>query len=166
IYCLSHAVRPMLIHDRCSAPFPGARSTVRDALADVLWEDSPSQINAGRYPVQDVELGGRLLRAGDLVMLGYGAANRDPGVRGTESKDRNANHAHLSFSHGKHPCPYAAQGIAELVATIGIEVLLDRLPDIELAIHPEEVRWRPSPWARGVICLPVTFTPSSPVGVL
>jgi len=162
---IGNALRLMLTDDRFSSSFTGARSNVRDALAEVLWEDSPSQINAGRYPVQDVELGGRLLRAGDLVMLGYGAANRDPGVRGTEFKDRNANHAHLSFSHGKHSCPYAAQGIAELIATTGIEVLLDRLPDIELAIAPEEVRWRPSPWARGVVSLPVTFTPSSPVGV-
>src|SRR5699024_12712650 len=134
-------------------------------LAALMWDGSPARCGAGRSPVEDVDLGGRLLSAGGLVMLGYGAANRDPGVRGTEFKDRHANHAHLSYSHGKHACPYAAQGIAELIATTGIEVLLDRLPDIELAIAPEEVRWRPSPWARGVVSLPVTFTPSSPVGV-
>src|SRR5699024_1940568 len=117
--------------DRFSASFSGARSSVRDALAEVLWEDSPSQINAGRYPVQDVELGGHVLRKGDLVMLGYGAANRDPRVRGAGVERMGANHAHLSFSHGKHSCPHAAQGIGELIATTGIEVLLDRLPDVE-----------------------------------
>ena len=163
---IGNALRLMLTDDRFSTSFSGARSSVRDALAEVLWEDSPSQINAGRYPVQDVELGGRLLRKGDLVMLGYGAANRDPRVRDAGFGRMGANHAHLSFSHGKHSCPHAARGIAELIATTGIEVLLDRLPDIELAIPPEGVRRRPSPWARGVLSLPVTFTPASPVGGL
>ena len=161
---IGNALRLMLTDDRFSASFSGARSSVRDALAEVLWEDSPSQINAGRYAAHDVELAGRLIRQGDLVMLGYGAANRDPRVRDPDPGRAGANHAHLSFSHGKHACPHAAQGIAELIATTGIEVLLDRLPDIELAIPPEEVSWRPSPWARGVVSLPVTFTAASPLG--
>lgn len=159
---IGNALCLMLTEDRFSASLSGARSSVRDALAEVLWEDSPSQINAGRYAAHDVELAGRIIREGDLVMLGYGAANRDPHVRGTGVERIGANHAHLSFSHGRHACPHAARGIAELIATTGIEVLLDRLPDIELAIPPKEVRRRPSPWARGVISLPVTFTPVSP----
>ena len=159
---IGNALRLMLTDERFSASFSGARSSVRDALAEVLWEDSPSQINPGRYAAHDVELAGHLIRKGDMVMLGYGAANRDPRVRGSQTGRMGANHAHLSFSHGKHACPHAAQGIAELIATTGIEVLLDRLPDIEPAIPSDQVRWRPSPWARGVVSLPVTFTPVSP----
>ncbi len=159
---IGNALRLMLTEERFSASFSGARSSVRDALAEVLWEDSPSQLNPGRFAAHDVELGGRHIREGDMVMLGYGAANRDPRVRGSQPQGMGANHAHLSFSHGKHACPHAAQGIAELIATTGIEVLLDRLPDIELAIDADQVRWRPSPWARGVVSLPVTFTPMSP----
>ncbi|GAB3740448.1 cytochrome P450 [Nocardiopsis nanhaiensis] len=161
---IGNALRLMLTDARFSASFSGARSSVRDALAEVLWEDSPSQIHAGRFAAVDLELAGRFVRKGDLVMLGYGAANRDPKVRGTGDDRMGANHGHLSFSHGKHACPHAAQGIAELIATTGVEVLLDRLPDIELAVPPEDLRWRPSPWARGVVSLPVTFTPVSPLG--
>lgn len=159
---IGNALRLMLTQERFSASFSGARSSVRDALAEVLWEDSPSQIHPGRFAAHDVELAGRHIRKGDMVMLGYGAANRDPRVRGSQTERMGANHAHLSFSHGKHACPHAAQGIAELIATTGIEVLLDRLPDIGLAIPEDQVRWRPSPWARGVVSLPVTFTPVSP----
>ncbi|MEE2046744.1 cytochrome P450, partial [Nocardiopsis tropica] len=73
---------------------------------------------------------------------------------------------HLSFSHGEHGCPHAARGTAETMAITAIEVLLDRLPDIELAVPADEVRWRPSPWVRGVVSLPVTFTPAPPQGVI
>jgi cytochrome P450 len=161
---LGNALRLMLTDERFSASMSGARSSVRDALTEVLWEDSPSQINAGRFAALDLELAGRVIRKGDLVMLAYGAANHDPRVRGAGPGQVGANQAHMSFSHGKHACPHAAQDIAELIATTGIEVLLDRLPDLELAIPSEELRWRPSPWARGVVSLPVTFSPAMPLG--
>ncbi|RKS08008.1 cytochrome P450 [Nocardiopsis sp. Huas11] len=170
---IGNALRLMLTDDRFAASLSGARSSVREALVEVLWEDSPSQMNAGRFAAHDVELGGRVIWEGDLLVLGFAAANRDPwlssGEPGAGSGTRSghgANHAHLSFSHGEHGCPYAARGLAETMAVTAVEVLLDRLPDLELAIAPEEVRWRPSPWIRGVAALPVTFTPSTPQGVL
>lgn len=164
---IGNTLRLMLTDDRFSASLSGARSSVRDALVEVLWEDSPSQIPAGRFAACDVELGGRLIRRGDLLLLGCAAANKDPRLRSAaRGPGERTNHAHLSFSHGEHGCPHAAQGIAELIAVTGIEVLLDRLPDLELAIPADEVRWRPSPWVRGVVSLPVTFTPAPPQGVI
>ncbi|QUX31109.1 cytochrome P450 [Nocardiopsis akebiae] len=164
---IGNALRLMLTDDRFSASMAGARSSVREALAEVLWEDSPSQMNAGRFAARDVELDGRVIRRGDLLLLGYAAANKDPRLHtGERSSAVRGNHAHLSFSHGEHSCPHAAQGIAEVMAVTAVEVLLDRLPDVELAIPAEEVRWRPSPWVRGVVSLPVAFTPTPPQGVL
>ncbi|SIO91379.1 cytochrome P450 [Nocardiopsis sp. JB363] len=162
---LGNALRLMLTEDRFEASLVGARSSAREALNEVLWEDTPTQIHAARYAVHDVELGGTSIRAGDMLLLGLSAANHDPGVRSThtEAGDR-GNHAHLSFSHGAHRCPYPAQEIAEAIAITGIEVLMDRLPDLELAIPARELRWRPSPWIRGVASLPVTFTPAPPRG--
>lgn len=155
---VGNALRLMLTDDRFSDSLAGARSSIRDALNEVLWEDTPTQIHAGRYATQDVELGGRLIRKGDMILLGLSGANRDPAVRPTD--DGRSNHAHLSFSHGGHQCPYPAQEIAENIAVTAIEVLLDRLPDLELAVPESELRWRPSPWMRGVDSLPVTFTPA------
>ncbi|AFR10088.1 MULTISPECIES: cytochrome P450 [Nocardiopsis] len=163
---IGNALRLMLTDDRFSASFSGARSSVGEALNEVLWEDSPSQMQAGRYAAHDVDLGGRRIREGDMVLLGYAAANQDPVVRSARGRDERANHAHLSFSHGEHGCPYAARTISETIAATAVEVLLDRLPDVELAVAPSELRWRPSPWLRGVQSLPVTFTPASPEGAL
>ncbi|NYH50477.1 cytochrome P450 [Nocardiopsis arvandica] len=163
---IGNALRLMLTDDRFSASMSGARSSVGEALAEVLWEDSPSQMNAGRFAAHDVELDGKLIRKGDLVLLGFAAANKDPRLRvGGHAEAVRGNHAHLSFSHGEHSCPHAARGIAETMAVTAVEVLLDRLPDVELAIPAEQVRWRPSPWVRGVVSLPVTFTPTPPRGV-
>uniref|UniRef100_UPI0025571576 cytochrome P450 n=1 Tax=Nocardiopsis sp. ATB16-24 TaxID=3019555 RepID=UPI0025571576 len=162
---IGNALRLMLTDDRFAVSIAGARSSVGEALVEVLWEDSPSQMNAGRFAAHDVRLDGRHIGKGDLILLGFAAANKDPRLRQDgHTGVVQGNHAHLSFSHGEHSCPHAARGIAEIMAATAIEVLLDRLPDVELAIPAEEVRWRPSPWVRGVTSLPVTFTPTSPQG--
>lgn len=159
---IGNALRLMLTDERFSASFAGARSSVRAALNEVLWEDTPTQIHAGRFAVHDTELGGRRIGRGDMVLLGLSGANQDPSVRAGLPAE--GNNAHLSFSHGAHRCPFPAQDIAETVAATAVEILLDRLPDAELAVAPHELRWRPSPWVRGVSSLPVTFTPVSPRG--
>ncbi len=160
---LGNALRLMLTDERFGASMAGARSSAQEALNEVLWEDTPTQIHAGRFAAHDVELGGQFVRKGDLLLLGLSGANRDPFVRSTDDRGcGRGSQAHLSFSHGPHQCPYPAREIAEIIAITGVEVLLDRLPDIELAIPPQDLRWRPSPWVRGVASLPVTFTPTEP----
>lgn len=74
------------------------------------------------------------------------------------------NNAFLSFGHGEHRCPFPAQETAEVIARTGIEVLLDRLPDVDLAVPAEQLTRRPSPWLRGLTDLPVLFTPTPAVG--
>jgi cytochrome P450 len=65
----------------------------------------------------------------------------------------------MSFGHGEHGCPYPAPEVAEVIAKKTVEVLLDRLPDLGLAVHADSLTWRPSVWMRGLESLPVTFTP-------
>ena len=164
---LGNALRLMLTDDRFAASIAGARSSAQQALNEVLWEDTPTQVNAGRFAAHDVELGGQVIRKGDMILLGLAGANTDPRVRTAPGcPNARGNHAHLSFSHGEHSCPYPAQEIAEIIATTAIEVLMDRLPDLELAVSPKELSWRPSPWMRGVASLPVTFTSVPPLGVI
>ena len=66
----------------------------------------------------------------------------------------------MSFSHGEHRCPFAAQEIAELIAETAVEVLLDRLPDVALAAAEEALVWQATPWMRSLTALPVQFTPA------
>ena len=156
---IGNSLRLMLTDARFAASLFGGRHSVAEAMNEVLWEDAPSQNIAGRWASRDTHLGGRRIRAGDLLVLGLQGANSDPQVRTDGSALTGGNNAHFSFGHGEHRCPFPAQEIAEVIARTGIEVVLDRLPDIDLAVPAESLTRRPSPWLRGLTELPVRFTP-------
>ncbi|MFF8905624.1 cytochrome P450 [Streptomyces olivaceoviridis] len=156
---IGNSLRLMLTDDRFAASLFGGRNSVAEAMNEVLWEDTPSQNVAGRWAARDTRLGGRRVKAGDLLLLGLQGANSDPQVRTDASALTGGNNAHFSFGHGEHRCPFPAQEIAEVIARTGIEVVLDRLPDIDLAVPAESLTRRPSPWLRGLSGLPVRFSP-------
>ncbi|MGW3560422.1 hypothetical protein ACWDNT_24210, partial [Streptomyces sp. NPDC000963] len=99
-------------------------------------------------------------RGGPRRLRLHGARGSRPGAL------TGGNNAYLSFGHGEHRCPFPAQEVAETIARTGIEVLLDRLPDVDLAVAPEDLARRPSPWLRGLTALPVTYTPTPALGAL
>ncbi|MEU6847592.1 cytochrome P450 [Streptomyces sp. NPDC046716] len=160
---IGNSLRLMLTDDRFAASLFGGRHSVAEAMNEVLWEDAPTQNVAGRWATRDTRLGDRHIRAGDLVLLGLAAANADPQVRTDASVLTGGNNAHFSFGHGEHRCPFPAQEVAEVIARTGIEVVLDRLPDIDLAAPADALTRRPSPWLRGLTDLPVRFTPTAAV---
>ncbi|MFF9341877.1 MULTISPECIES: cytochrome P450 [unclassified Streptomyces] len=167
---IGNSVRLMLTETGFADSMARGRRSVADAMTEVLWEDGPTQILAGRWPVRDTRLGERRVKAGDLLLLGLGAANTDPLIRqgapGAAPSERGGGGAHLAFSHGEYRCPFPAQEIAETIARTGIEVLLDRLPDLELAVPESELVRRPSAFLRGTTALPVRFTPVPTTGDL
>ncbi|WP_433180229.1 cytochrome P450 [Actinoallomurus sp. CA-150999] len=158
-YWIGNTLRLLLTDDRFGTTLFGGRRSVGQALNEVLWEDTPTQNFPGRFAACDVQLGGRQLRKGDLLILGLAAANHDPLVR-MDPLTSIGNQAYMSFSHGSHRCPYAAQQIAEVIAEAAIEVLLDRLPDVFLTVPADALTWRPSPLFRGLSALPARFTPA------
>jgi hypothetical protein len=90
------------------------------------------------------------------VVVSYAAANMDPSI---VSDHRTGNRAHLAWSAGPHTC--AGQQQARLIASVAIEKILDRLPDMELAVPDEELVWRPGWVHRALQSLPVRFSPGS-----
>lgn len=165
---IGNSVRLMLTDDRFAAALGGGRRSVGEAMNEVLWEDTPTQILAGRWAARDTRLGDKVIRAGDMLLLGLAAANADPHVRqhlgGDVEPVHTGNSAHFAFSYGEYRCPFPAQQVAEIIARTGIEVLLDRLPDIDLAIPAQNLVRRPSAFLRGMTSLPVRFTPVRAVG--
>ncbi|WP_223832857.1 MULTISPECIES: cytochrome P450 [Streptomyces] len=157
---IGNSLRLMLTDDRFAASLFGGRHSVAEAMNEVLWEDTPTQNVAGRWASRDTQLGGRRINSGDLLLLGLAAANADPQVRTDGSALTGGNSAHFSFGHGEHRCPFPAQEVAEVIARTGIEVILDRLPDLDLAVPADALSRRPSPWLRGLTDLPVSFTPT------
>ncbi|MDT3726163.1 cytochrome P450 [Streptomyces sp. DSM 41972] len=153
-----NTLRLLLTDERFAVNVSGGRLSVGEALNEVLWLDTPTQNFIGRWAVRDVQLGGRQIREGDCLVLGLAAANTDPQIW-PEGHVGAENAAHLSFSNGEHRCPYPAPLLADVMARTAVETLLERLPDLVLSVEPEELVWRPSIWMRGLMELPVRFTP-------
>ncbi|MEU5251653.1 cytochrome P450 [Streptomyces longwoodensis] len=156
---IGNTLRLLLTDERFAVNVSGGRVSVGDALNEVLWLDTPTQNFIGRWAVRDTQLGGRLIREGDCVVLGLAAANTDPQIW-PESHVGAENSAHLSFSNGEHRCPYPAPLLADVMARTAVETLMEHLPDLVLGVEPEELTWRPSIWMRGLTSLPVEFTPA------
>jgi len=126
------------------------------AVEEVLRYDSSVQSNS-RQLAEDFELHGRTLRAGELVVVLLGAANRDP-VR-FDDPDRfdvcRTDILPLSFGSGIRFCVGAALARLELSAAFRALV---RLTGLRLAVPPNELVYHRSTMFRGVLALPVEFT--------
>ncbi|HWC81913.1 MAG TPA: cytochrome P450 [Pseudonocardiaceae bacterium] len=156
---IGNTLRLMLTDTRFAVTLSGGRRSVGQALAQVLWQDTPTQNFIGRFAVRATNLAGKHIAAGDMLVLGLAAANTDPQVYPAGDPGETGNRAHLSFGHGEHGCPYPAPELAGVIAQGAVEVLLDRLPDLELTVPAEDLAWRESVWMRGLHSLPVRFTP-------
>ncbi len=156
---IANALRLLLADDRFAGDLSGGSLPVEDALDEVLWTDPPMANYAVHYPKRDVLYEGALLKAGDPLVVSLAAANTDPALTNNQ---RVGNRAHLAWSAGPHNCP--AQSEARLIASVAVEKLLDRLPDVELAVPVGALEWRPGPFHRALAALPVTFPPAPVVG--
>ncbi|MGW0735158.1 cytochrome P450 [Streptomyces sp. NPDC002851] len=156
---IANSLRLLLSDDRFAGDLSGGSLPVEDALDEVLWTDPPMANYAVHYPVRDATYDGVVLQKGVPLVVSFAAANNDPVLA---SDQRAGNRAHLAWSAGPHACP--AQGPARLIAGVAIETLLDRLPDVELAVPVEELEWRPGPFHRALAALPVRFPPTPASG--
>lgn len=158
-YWVGNTLRLMLTDSYFAVNLHGGRRSVGQAMNEVLWEDTPTANYIGRWATRPTQLGGQHIETGDLVVFSLAAANTDPQVRPESYADSVGNNAYLSFSYGEHRCPWPAPELAQIIAKTAVEVLLDRIPDVNLGVPPEELKWLPSVWMRGLASLPVEFSP-------
>ena len=117
------------------ADHPGQRRLLVDdprlissAVDELLRLTSPVQ-NLARTTTRDVEVDGTTIPQGSKVLLGYGAANRDPREFGDDAEDLDVRREPariLSFGYGAHHCLGAAA--ARLQGRVALEELLSRCP--------------------------------------
>ena len=117
----------------------------------IRWQTPLS--NMRRTATQDFELGGKLIRKGDKVLIWYASGNRDEeAIENPEAYiiDRERPRNHLSFGFGIHRC--VGNRLAELQLRILWEEILPRFPEILVLEDPQRV---PSVLIRGYSSMPV-----------
>ena len=105
------------------------------AINELLRYDSPVQMDA-RNAIDDVEIGGKRIAAGQRILAIVGAANRDPQVfANPDELDIGRDEvSHLSFGRGIHYC--LGSPLAILEGRIAFTSLLERFSSIRLASDP------------------------------
>ncbi len=145
----------LLRHPDQRAALRANPASAANAVEELLRFESPVQ-RTGRRTNAPVELSGRRLPRGTLVLAMLGAANRDPAV--FHNPDRldlaraNAGH-HVAFGRGIHVCLGAP--LARLEAQVALTMLLARLPGLALAAA--EPAWSLNTTIRSLRALPVRF---------
>ncbi|MFI5983302.1 cytochrome P450 [Streptomyces sp. NPDC051555] len=96
-----------------------------------------------RIALADIQVGDVLIKEGELVLVLLEGANFDPEAFERPDEldlERDAPNANLAFGAGRHFCPASALGRAH--AEIALSVLVDRLPQLRLAVPAENLVWR------------------------
>ncbi|MGC0404642.1 cytochrome P450 [Streptomyces sp. SAI-126] len=154
---LANVLRVVLTDPGFRARLNGGQMTVPQAVEQSLWDEPPFSTMLGYFAKQDTDLGGQRIRKGDGLLMGIAPGNVDPRVRPDLKANMQGNRSHLAFSGGPHECP--GQDIGRAIADVGVDALLNRLPDVQLACEEDELRWRASIMNRHLVELPVKFEP-------
>jgi len=119
------------------------RSRVPDFVEECLRFDAPL-LAWYRYCAADTNIGGKLIRKGDLVVIVYGSANHDE-ARFSDADSFCPVHekksAHLTFNTGRHSCVGAP--LARLELNTALSALSARIPGIRLR-HNQQIAYAPN----------------------
>jgi cytochrome P450 len=127
------------------------------AVEEILRYESPIPVPPMLVATQQVTIGDTVVSEGDRVIVSLLSANRDE----AEFPDADCflpdrdDGQHLAFGLGRHYCLGASLG--RLEGQLAIEGLLRRYPRLRLAVPPDELRWRPGVFVRGLRELPVVL---------
>ena len=141
---IGNGVHALLTQRRAWQQLVDTPALIHTAVEELLRFESPLQLN-NRQLDAPLDLGGRLVPAGDFLTLGIGAANHDPAVfhqPGVLDLARKPN-PHLAFGHGAHAC--AGLNVARLEARIALGALAQRYPRLDLdgaPVRDRRVRFR------------------------
>lgn len=110
-----------------------------------------------RMAIDDIDIGGVTIRAGDAVYIANGAGNRDERAFAEPDEfdiGRGARH-HLAFGFGVHQC--LGQNLARAEMEIAWRTLFERIPTLRLAVAADKLPFRYDAAIFGLYSMPVTW---------
>ncbi|MCR8578714.1 cytochrome P450 [Streptomyces sp. Isolate_219] len=148
----------LLQHPEQLAALRADPSLMDNAVEELLRYLTIIQFGIRRRALEDLELNGRQIKAGSMVAVSLASGNRDA-AHLADDPDRldvgRPHSPHLAFGHGIHQC--LGQQLARVEMKAALSALLDRFPELQLAVPVEEVPMRDDMLVYGVHELPVTW---------
>jgi cholest-4-en-3-one 26-monooxygenase len=161
-HVISGGMYELLAHPDQFALLAAERDRLPLAVEEMLRWVTPIK-NMARQVTRDVDLHGQTITKGQKLLLLYPSANRDETV--FEDPERfdmtRTPNDHMAFGFGSHFC--LGNRLARMELQIMFDRLLERLPDLALATDAELPK-RAANFVSGYETMPVTFTPTAPVG--
>lgn len=125
------------------------------AVEEMLRYGNPVEHGNVRVALDDIEVAGRRIPKGSIVVLLLASANRDESIFDRPecfdvARDPNK---HLAFGFGIHYCLGAP--LSRLEGQIAVRQIVSRFPHMRLATNPDQLRWRTAMAIRGLEQLPI-----------
>ncbi|WFE66456.1 cytochrome P450 [Micromonospora sp. WMMD714] len=111
-----------------------------------------------RLAIDDIDIEGTTIHKGDGVFFITSLINRDADVHDAPDSlglRRSSARDHVTFGFGTHQC--LGQSLARITMEIALGTLLQRLPDLRLAVPAEEIPFNPTAGFEVLTALPVTW---------
>ena len=135
----------------------GDQRLVASAVEELLRYLHITHNGRSRVALEDIEIAGEVIRAGEGVIMANDIANRDPSVfadpdrLNLERDDRR----HVAFGFGVHQC--LGQPLARMELQVVYGTLYRRIPTLRLAVGLDEIPFKHDGSVYGVYELPVTW---------
>ncbi|WP_318279478.1 MULTISPECIES: cytochrome P450 [Streptomyces] len=157
-YQLSNITHTLLTHPEQLAKLRNEPDLLPRALEELLrFIPFRQGVGIARVATEDVDIDGVPIRAGDVVHVSYLAANRDPQMyeRPNELDLERGTPNHMAFGYGTHHC--LGSHLARMELQVAIGTLLNRFPDLRLAVPEDEIDWNTGSIWRYPTALPVAW---------
>jgi cytochrome P450 len=130
---------------------------IATAVEELMRYLSIIQTGQRRVAIEDIEIAGELIQAGEGIILDVPPANwdarryPDPDQLDLQREDN----PHVGFGYGRHQC--VGQQLARMELQIVLHRLLRRIPTLRLAVPVEQLPFKHDALAYGLYELPVTW---------
>jgi cytochrome P450 len=154
---LAGGMRLLIRNPEQMAKVRAAPGLIPNMVEEMLRLMSPSA-GMWRVATRDTTLGDARIAAGELVMLRFAAANRDPAVFAEPDRfdvERRNARQHLAFGRGVHVC--IGNMLARKELAVAFDEILKRYDRVRLADETRPPRHWPHKLLRGLADLEIVF---------
>jgi cytochrome P450 len=154
---IANGIYALLTNPEQMAELRANPALIENAVEEILRYYGPAETSTLRFAAQDFEIDGQAIERGAPLLFLLASANHDP-ERFVDPEKFNISRAdanrHIAFGKGIHACLGAP--LARLEGQIAISTLVQRYPDLQLAVPAEEITWDRS-FLRSLTSLPLTL---------